>query len=94
MRGIVLLRLIQAVALSYNLWIGFRVMHEWGGLTFAIIGTIGFAISLVALPVAMFFFPSHTAGPISLWPGLLIFGWAQERIDKINQKNALKSNND
>lgn len=81
-----LLRLIQALALLYNVWIIARVLYDWGGILLAVIGVMLTPMSVVVMPVAMFFIPSTAAGPFALWPGILVVGGAESLIRKIVMK--------
>ena len=61
-------------ALGFNLWISFRVLDDWMGLGGAVVGIIIFPVTTIVLPVVMFFIPSEVAGPLALWPGIVVIG--------------------
>ena len=40
----------------------------------AVVGIIIFPVTTIVLPVVMFFIPSEVAGPLALWPGIVVIG--------------------
>lgn len=76
------LRIIQAAALLLNIWIIARVLDDWLGWLAAIIGVLLTPLSVVLMPVAMFFVPSSEADAFALWPGILAIGVAESFISK------------
>ena len=60
------------LALGFNMWISFRVLDDWYGLVVAITGMLLFPLTVIVLPIAMFFIPSSAAGPFALWPGMVV----------------------
>lgn len=63
-----------AAGLIFNAWISYRVLDEWIGLWAAIASVVLFPITNIVLPFVMFFIPSTEAGPLSLWPGVIVVG--------------------
>lgn len=76
-----------AAALGFNMWISFRVLDDWFGLTAAIAGLVLFPLTAVVLPVAMFFFESSAAGPLSLWPGIFLIAGLQAVLNRRPKKS-------
>lgn len=70
-----LLRILAALAMVYNAWIIFRVVNDWTGPIAAITSILIFPISIIVMPIAMFFIPSSAAGPLALWPAIIFVGF-------------------
>lgn len=79
---IITLRITQALALLYNIWIIARVLYDWSGWLLAIIGVVLTPISIMVMPIAMFFIESTAAGAWALWPGIIIMGLSESYIRK------------
>lgn len=67
----------SVAALLYNMWISFRVLDDWGGFLAAILGLVLFPITTILLPIVMLFVESSAAGPLALWPGIVVIGLLQ-----------------
>lgn len=80
---IVFLRIIQAMALFFNIWIIARVLDDWLGIVAATIGVLLTPIMVIVMPVIMFFVPSAEAGALALWPGIIVVGVAESAVSKI-----------
>ena len=62
------------LAVTFNIWIAFRVVDGWWGLIAATVSAVLFPLTTLLLPVVMFFIPSDAAGPLAMWPGLFVVG--------------------
>lgn len=71
---IVLFRILAAFALMYAAWIVFRVVDDWMGIIAAIVAVVLLPISVPITAVVMFFVPSAAAGPLALWPAIIVIG--------------------
>jgi len=69
---ILILRFLSLFALLYNAWIIFRVVDEWVGLVAAIFSILLLPVSIIVMPILMFFIPSGAAGPLALWPAIAL----------------------
>lgn len=69
------LRVIALLAILYNAWIVFRVADDWGGIALGIAAVLLLPISTVVMAIAMLFVPSSAAGPLALWPGIMLIGF-------------------
>jgi hypothetical protein len=71
---IVFLRVLVGIVLVYMGWVIFRVVHDWLGLVMAIVSVVLLPISIPVVALAMLFVHSAVAGPLALWPGVVLFG--------------------
>lgn len=79
---IIALRILVGLALLFNAWIIFRVVHDWAGLLGAIASLVLFPVSIVLMPIAMLFIPSTAAGPWALWPAMVLILILQKVAEK------------
>jgi len=68
------LRVFAAIAMLFNALIIFRVVDDWLGILPAILSMAFFPISVIVMPIAMLFFSSAAAAPLSLWPAIAVVG--------------------
>ncbi|RMG34917.1 MAG: hypothetical protein D6732_10075 [Methanobacteriota archaeon] len=71
---IVAIRAFAALVLIYCGWIIFRVVDDWLGAVAAVISLLLLPFSIIVMPFLMLFIPSDAAGPLSLWPAIILFG--------------------
>lgn len=81
------------LALGFNIWISFRVLDDWMGLWGAVVGILVFPITAIVLPVVMFFIPSEAAGPLALWPGVVVVGTLFGILNKMPDVDEIRSIN-
>jgi hypothetical protein len=67
----------SVLAVLFNIWVSFRVMDDWFGALGAVVGVVLFPITTIVLPLAMLFYESEAAGPLALWPGIILIGVLQ-----------------
>ena len=85
---IVVFRIIVLYAHAYNAWIIFRVVDDWLGIFAAIVSVVLLPITVMVMPIVMLFITSNVAGPLSLWPVIVLIG-ILDWIAKKNNKSLL-----
>lgn len=82
---IITLRILAVLALIYNALIIFRVVDDWIGVVAAVISVLLLPLSIILMPILMFFISSQSAGPLALWPAILFIGllnWIAKKKNK------------
>ena len=76
------LHALSITALAYNGWIIFRVIEDWYGLVLAIASIVLLPISALVMPFVMLLADSPVAGPLSLWPAMIVIAISQGAISR------------
>ncbi len=81
----VILQVSQWLCLLFNMWIAVRVAFDWYGWIGSALSIILTPITVIVMPIAMFFIPSNAAGPLAMWPALIFLAVLQSIVYKISR---------
>lgn len=72
---IIAFRFLAILALIYSSWIIFRVVDDWLGIAAAILSVLLLPLTIIVVPILMFFIPTQAAGPLAIWPAIIFIGF-------------------